>query len=95
VTSINSEEAGVIKGQLTKMMKKADYLLVIVGKNTHKSDWIRWEIDRATTDDVKLKVVVIKLQRSYKIPEELKGIGASFAYSFTKANIMKALKDVA
>jgi len=45
--AIESKEGAVIKASLTKMMKKADYLLVIVGQKTHSSKWVNWEIERA------------------------------------------------
>ena len=67
--AIDSQQAPTIKGQLTKMMKQADYLLVIVGRYTHRSKWVKWEIARAKKAEVDLKLVAVKLDKSYKTPQ--------------------------
>ena len=92
IIAINSRQATVIKGALTRMMKDADYLLVIVGKKTHASEWINWEINRSKRKDVNLRLVAIKLDKSYKTPNGLLNAGASFAYSFTQSAIVQALE---
>jgi len=92
ITAINSKEARVIKGELTKMLKKAKYLLVIVGEKTHMSRWVRWEIRRAKKEDINLKLVVVKLNKSYATPYGLLNEGASFAHSFTLEAITRAIK---
>ena len=89
---INSADAGRIKAALTAKMKEADYLLVIVGKKTHGSKWVTWEIDRAKDDDVHLKLAAIKIDRSYQTPPGLLGTGTAWAYSFTLSAIVNALK---
>ena len=45
--AIDSKDAGVIKTALTKKMKEAEYLLVIVGEKTSGSPWVNWEVRRA------------------------------------------------
>ncbi|SEU06539.1 MTH538 TIR-like domain [Hymenobacter actinosclerus] len=91
--AINSKRAAVIKRSLTRMMKKSDYLLVIVGEKTHTSKWVNWEINRAKRSDVDLKLVAVKLDKLYKTPTGLLNAGTSFAYSFTEKAIIQALKD--
>lgn len=88
---IDSEDAGRIKAALTAKMKEADYLLVIVGKKTHTSKWVTWEIDRAKQSDVKLRLAAVKIDRDYTTPSGLIGVGTSWAYSFTLENIVNAL----
>lgn len=89
--AINSNAAPVIQAALTRKMKEADYLLVIIGRLTYTSDWVRWEITRATEPDVKLRLAAVKIDRDYTTPSGLYGKGTSFAYSFTLANIESAL----
>lgn len=72
-------------------MKEADYLLVIVGHLTHTSNWVNWEIERATQPDVKLRLAAVKIDQGCKTPIGLYGKGTSFAHSFTLANIESAL----
>jgi hypothetical protein len=88
---IDSEDAGRIKASLTAKMKEADYLLVIVGKKTHTSKWVTWEIERAKQSDVKLRLAAVKIDRDNTNPSGLIGIGTSWVYSFTLDNIISAL----
>ena len=90
---INSVEAGKIKESLTKMMKESEYLLVIIGKKSHESDWMNWEISRAKQSDIKLKLVAIKIDSSYTTPSGLLSTGAIFARSFTRDGIIAALNS--
>ncbi len=89
--AIDSNEAAVIKAALTKKMKEAQYLLVIVGKKTYTSKWVNWEIERAKQSDIKLKLAAVKLDREYTSPSGLLGVGTSWAYSFTQDSIISAL----
>lgn len=82
---INSDDPAVVKRALTPMLKRADCLLVIVGENTAKSPFVRWEIERAQETDVNLKMAAIKLKRGYALPEALKGGRCSWAVGFTEA----------
>ncbi len=88
---IDSEDAGRIKAALTTKMKEANYLLVIVGKKTHTSKWVTWEIERAKLSDVKLRLAAVKIDGSYTTPTGLLGVGTSWAYGFTLENIVAAL----
>jgi hypothetical protein len=90
---IDSEEASKIKAALTTRMKSADYLLVIVGKKTHTSKWVTWEISRAKESDVKLKLAAVKIDGGNTTPSGLLGVGTSWAYSFALENIVKALDE--
>lgn len=92
---IDSEEASKIKASLTTKMKSADYLLVIVGKKTHTSKWVTWEISRAKESDVKLKLAAVKIDRDNSTPAGLANVGTSWASSFTLENIVKALDGAA
>ncbi|MDB5226224.1 MAG: TIR-like protein [Bacteroidota bacterium] len=91
--AINSTDASVIKSTLTRMMKQADYLLVIIGEKSHESKWMRWEIETAKQADIKLKLAAVKIENSYNTPEGLLGAGASFARSFKEQEILNALWD--
>ncbi|MDQ6888932.1 MAG: TIR domain-containing protein [Bacteroidota bacterium] len=91
--AINRTEAVVIKQSLTRMMKQAEYLLVIIGKKSHESKWIQWEIDRAKQQDIKLQLAAIKIENSFVTPNGLIGVGTSFTKAFTKDGIVTALKN--
>lgn len=88
---INSDDAAVIKSALVRMMKSADYLLVLVGTKTATSKWVSWEIDRAKQADVRLRLAAVKIHRENVSPSGLIAAGTSWAYSFTQQGVIAAL----
>lgn len=90
--AINSTDAPTVKAALTKMMKSATHLLVLVGEKSHKSNWMEWEIERAKQDDIKLKLAAVKLAKDNISPAGLLGVGTSWATSFSRDRIVEALK---
>lgn len=90
---INSDDAAVVKQSLTRMMKSATHLLVIVGEKSHRSSWMTWEIDRAKQSDVKLKLAAVKLGKSNVTPPGLLNTGTSWATSFERDRILAALNS--
>lgn len=34
-----------VKQEIQKRLKQADKLVVIIGENTHSSEWVKWEMD--------------------------------------------------
>lgn len=98
---INSWNIGVIKASLTKKIKEADYTIIIVGKEANKRhndysligyrNWQNFEIAKSKENYNKL--VAIKLEREYESPEELLNANASWAYSFSLENIVRALEN--
>ncbi len=91
--AINSDDATVVKQSLTRMMKDATHILVIVGAKTAKSDWVDWEIDRAMKTDIRLKLAAIKLEKANESPSVLIGVGTSWATSFERDRIVAALEN--
>lgn len=91
--AIDSNDATVVKQSLTRMMKQAEYLLVIIGEKSSKSKWMEWEINRAKQEDVKLKLAAVKIDNTYSTPTGLMGVGTSFSRSFTKDGIIAALNN--
>lgn len=98
---INTNNYSVVKGVLTKKIDSATYLLVIVGKYANQLhprkdeigyiNWINWEVSKAK--ELNKKLVAVKIDSSYKIPQALLNSGAKIAYSFTQESIIKALSD--
>jgi hypothetical protein len=89
--SINSTNANAIKSVLSRYINQGTIFLVIVGTKTHKSNWVRWEIEKAV--ELNKKIVAVKTDRSNKVPDELYGIGASWAMSFTHESIINAINN--
>jgi len=91
--AIDSTSAGRIKASLTTMMKSAQYLLVIVGANSHTSKWMTWEIERAKQPDIKLRLAAVKINRGYPTPPGLLGVGTAMANTFERDGIVAALNS--
>lgn len=90
---INSENAAVVKASLTRLLKSATHLLVIVGEKSHESDWMTWEIARAKESDVKLQLAAVKLNKVNITPPGLLNVGTSWATSFERDRIVDALNS--
>ena len=91
--AINSTSAPRIKQSLTRMMQQADYLLVIIGKKSAQSSWMKWEIEKAKDPEIKLKLAAVKIDNTYTTPAGLLKCGTSFARSFKEESIIEALRS--
>ena len=99
---INSNNIGRVKAALTRKIKSAKHTLVIVGKNANKKhkdseligyrNWINFEV--AKSKECKNKIIGVKIDKSYKSPEELLDSGASWAMSFKQDSILSALSGL-
>jgi|SRR5690625_2027953 len=87
--SINSDDEDYIKRRIREKISESRTVLVLIGKDTHKSDWVEWEIDKAV--ELKKKLVAVKIKNSYTSPSNLFGKGATWAKSFTYESIKKAI----
>jgi hypothetical protein len=86
---INSTDAGPIKRVISNRINKSTHFLCIVSKDTHKSDWVKWEIEKAI--ELNKKMIVVKINRSNSTPSVLYGVGVSWAMSFTFVAIKNAI----
>jgi len=87
--SVNSTDANYIKNVIKGRIKSSSHFLCIVGKNTHKSGWVKWEIDTAVA--LGKKLVAVKTQADNTSPAAILGVGASWAKSFTFDSINTAV----
>lgn len=100
-SEINSWDIPTIKSTLTTKINAATYTLVLVGKEANKKhsdsveigykNWLNFEIAKSKTNGNKL--VAVKLSSTNTSPDELLSSGASWAMSFTRDTIIKALDD--
>lgn len=87
--SINSTNAVAIKRAISAKINNATYFLCIIGKKAYKSDWVKWEISKAV--ELKKKIVAVKIDSTNTSPDEIMGVGASWAMSFTFESIKAAI----
>lgn len=98
---IDTNNVGRIKAALTVKINSATHTLVIIGKEANKihrhsrligfKNWINFEIYQSKQK--RNKIAAIKIDKSYESPDELSGVGASWAMSFTEDAIIKALNE--
>lgn len=96
---IQSWHIPTVKAALTRRINTCAYMLVIVGAEANKyhkdsyqigyRNWQNFEISRAKAAG--LKLIAVKLERSYESPSELLGAGASWAMVFNQSSIIEAL----
>lgn len=89
--SINSSSASVIKSVISRYINEATYFLVIVGRATHRSSWVMWEIEKAV--ELGKIIVAVKTDRENTSPSGLFGIGVNWAMSFTYDSISNAINN--
>ena len=100
-SEIDTNNIDRIKAVLTRKINDATYTLVIVGKEANKRhkdykligfrNWIIFEINQSKLN--RNKIVAVKIDRTYKSPEELLNAGVSWAMSFKEEAILKALDE--
>lgn len=88
--SINSTNAAAIKRAISAKINNATYFLCIIGKQTHKSSWVKWEIEKAV--ELKKRIIAVKIDTSNSSPNEIIGVGAKWAMSFTYSSIKSAIE---
>jgi len=92
IVPVNSTKAGPIRRVISQRIGECPRFLCIVGQETHKSEWVAWEIDKAVA--LKKKIIAVKTKPSNTTPTGLYGVGAAWAMSFTFAAIKKAIDSL-
>lgn len=87
--SVDSTDAAAIRRVISARINNSTYFLCIVGKHTHKSGWVAWEINKAV--ELKKKIVAVKTAKDNTSPSEILGVGAEWALSFTFDSITDAI----
>lgn len=98
---IKSDDVSVVKRALSRKIGESTYTLVIIGEEANQEhedceeigyrNWQNYEIAKSVERGN--KIVGVKIDKTYDSPEEILGIGASFAYSFTQDKIIEALDN--
>ena len=89
--SVNSDKAGPVKRVISQRIRGSDYLLCIIGKYTHRSPWIAWEIEKAK--ELNIPLVGVKIARTNKPPKGMLASNASWANTFKLESIRKAIES--
>lgn len=87
--SINSEDANYIKRRIREKLENSSRVICLIGKSTHQSEWVRWEIEKAF--ELNIPITAIKINSAYTTPYVLYNKNVSWAYSFKYESIKNAL----
>jgi len=88
--SVDSTNAAVIKRVIAAKIGGATHFLCLVGKATHTSRWVKWEIEKAK--ELERMLVAAKIDRENTSPSGLIDAGVSWAMSFSFDSIKKAVE---
>ncbi|QDY46929.1 TIR domain-containing protein (plasmid) [Planococcus glaciei] len=61
------------KNSISRRMNACDKILVLVGKETYKSDWCKWEIKKA--EELELDFAAVNIEHANASPISLYGKG--------------------
>jgi hypothetical protein len=89
--SVDSSDAGPIRRVISQRIDESDVFLCMVGKHAHKSEWIDWEIEKATELDKNFAAV--KIDRGNTSPDGLLGKDANWAHSFNFESVKSAIEE--
>jgi hypothetical protein len=87
--AVDSPEAVAIKQHLAALIRDTSYFLCIVGKESYRSGWLAWEVQKAV--ELKKKVVAAKTDSINNSPRALQSAGASWSTMFNFDSIKKAM----
>lgn len=98
---IDTNAVDRVKARLTTQIRAASYTLVLVGEHAndvHRDkdeigtrNWIWWEIDQSKREGNGL--IAVKISSANPTPDPLYGSGTTWAMSFTKDAILKAINE--
>jgi hypothetical protein len=70
--AFDSDKAEYIRGEITKLIKMVSVTICLIGKETHKSRWVNWEIRKSAELEKKLLGVRLHSSDDDKEPQALK-----------------------
>jgi len=87
--AVDSPGAAAIKQDLAARIGAASYFLYIVGKESYRSGWVAWEVQKAV--EFKKKLVAVKTDSIYNSPSVLQRVGVRWSTMFNFDSIKKAM----
>lgn len=98
---IQSDNVATVKQALSRKIGESTYTLVIIGEDANKKhpdsyligykNWQNYEVSKSVERGN--KIIGVKINSLYSAPDEMIGIGASWALNFTQSGIITALNN--
>ena len=89
--AVNSDDTAAIRRLISARISHATYFLCLIGKETYKSEWITWEINKAI--EFEKKLIAVKIKSGNMSPSAIVNVGACWAVSFAFEFIKKAIEN--
>jgi hypothetical protein len=89
---LDSNEAADIKQDLAAQIGRSSHFLCLVGKETYRSGWAKWEIQKAL--ELKKKLVAVKPSSINNSPPALQRRDVSWCMMFNFDSIRKAIDTI-
>ena len=83
-------DSSAIKRVISARIDESTVFLCLVGKSTHQSSWVEWEINKAV--ELKKIIAAVRIDSDNPTPSCLYGVGAKWAQSFTFENLKRVLE---
>lgn len=65
---INSRNAGYVKQQIAEKIKRSSVTVCLVGKTTHQSEWVHWEIKKSAREGNEIIAMALKGVEKPRLP---------------------------
>ena len=89
---INSERAPYLKQQIKKRIKRCSVVLCLIGRSTHRSAWVKWELETGYELGKCLVGVRLNSDKRYVKPKPLNDHPAKVV-GWTINDIMDAIEE--
>lgn len=72
----SDQASQLVKNEIEKRLKQSDKLIVIIGNDTHSSEWVKWEIDTFEKYSGPRNILAMRHQHSTgRLPSEFSRYG--------------------
>ena len=68
-TKFDSGESQALKTTVTQTIRASDLFLCLIGQQTYRSPWVRWELEQAAS--LKTPIIVVRMNSIDDVPPEL------------------------
>jgi hypothetical protein len=89
---VASTDDAYIGRKIREQQKHTSVTVVLIGKDTHKSDWVRKEVEWSLAKDSPNGIVGIQIERDATIPAALRDYGAEIV-DWTRPSDVKTFED--
>ncbi len=67
---LDSSNEDYIKSKISELLKGTSVTVVLIGKETHDSDWVTWEIEKSLDKDSPNGILGIRAQGDAPLPDD-------------------------